>query len=98
MLSSVNVAVAAGAFSGLSRDRAPAGSASVRRVQQLGGAAGTALLATVAAAAGAAGAATGFHAAFVWRVALTLAALVPCLGIPARRRKEAARPAATAGG
>jgi len=79
-LSAVNIAITTGAFSGLSREEVPAGSAVVRLVQQLGGAAGTALLATVAAAAG------GFHAAFVWSIGLTLVALVPCLGIPALRR------------
>ncbi|MGW3958333.1 DHA2 family efflux MFS transporter permease subunit [Amycolatopsis sp. NPDC005003] len=76
-LSAVNIAITAGAFSGLPRDQVPAGSAIVRLVQQLGGAAGTALLATVAATA-------GFHGAFLWSIGLTLVALVPCLAIPAK--------------
>ena len=75
-LSAVNVAVTAGAFTGLSRDEVPAGSAIVRLVQQLGGAAGTALLATIVATA-------GFEAAFLSSVALTVAALVPSL-VPSR--------------
>lgn len=81
-LSGVNVAITAGAFADLSRDQVPAGSAIVRLVQQLGGAAGTALLATVAAAVGSV---TGFHAAFFVSIGLTLVALVPCLAIPAKR-------------
>ncbi|MGI5131900.1 DHA2 family efflux MFS transporter permease subunit [Pseudonocardia sp. CA-107938] len=70
-LSAVNIAVTAGAFAGLSREQVPAGSAVVRLVQQLGGAAGTALLAAVLAGA-------GFATAFGTSIALTVAALVPC--------------------
>jgi len=81
-LSGVNIAITAGAFADLSRDQVPAASAIVRLVQQLGGAAGTALLATVAAAVGSG---TGFHAAFLWSIGLTLTALIPCLAIPARQ-------------
>jgi predicted MFS family arabinose efflux permease len=77
-LSAVNVAVTAGAFTGLSREEVPAGSAIVRLVQQLGGAAGTALLATVVAT-------VGFEAAFLSSVALTVAALVPSLTSPRSR-------------
>ncbi|SED49530.1 hypothetical protein SAMN04489727_8100 [Amycolatopsis tolypomycina] len=76
-LSAVNIAITAGAFRGLARDEVPAGSAIVRLVQQLGGAAGTALLAGIAAA-------SGFHGAFLWSIGLTLVALVPCLAIPAK--------------
>jgi len=82
-LSAVNIAITAGAFSDLSREEVPAGAAIVRLVQQVGGAAGTALLATIAA-----GAAAGFHAAFFWSIALTLAALIPCAGIPTRHRPQ----------
>lgn len=80
-LSAVNIAITAGAFAGLSREQVPSGSAIVRLVQQLGGAAGTALLATIVVAGGG-----GFHAAFYWSIGLTLAALIPCLYIPAPRR------------
>lgn len=97
-LSAVNIAITTGAFVGLSRENVPAGSAIVRLVQQLGGAAGTALLATVAVATGALG---GFHAAFWWSIGLTLVALVPCLSIPApdrpletASRADASRPTA----
>lgn len=86
-LGAVNIAITAGAFSGLARDQVPAGSAVVRLVQQLGGAVGTALLATVAAAMGAAG---GFHAAFFWSIGLTLVALIPCFAIPARSAPQPA--------
>jgi MFS family permease len=85
-LSAVNIAITTGAFAGLSREQVPAGSAVVRLVQQLGGAAGTALLATIAVASGALG---GFHAAFWWSIALTLVALIPCLAIPAPNRPQA---------
>ncbi|WP_405467964.1 DHA2 family efflux MFS transporter permease subunit [Streptomyces canus] len=88
-LSAVNVATTVGAFSDLSREEVPAGSALVRLVQQLGGAAGTALLATTADAVGSA---AGFHTAFFWSIGLTLAALIPCMGAPARRHTQ---PAAT---
>ncbi|GAB3913514.1 MFS transporter [Microlunatus endophyticus] len=81
-LSGVNIAITTGAFVDLSRDQVPAGSAIVRLVQQLGGAAGTAVLATVAAAVGSV---TGFHAAFFWSIGLTLIALIPCLAIPTRQ-------------
>jgi EmrB/QacA subfamily drug resistance transporter len=84
-LSAVNIAISTGAFADLSRDQVPAGSAIVRLVQQLGGAAGTALLATVAAAVGAA---SGFHAAFLWSIGLTLVALLPCIAIPAPKRVQ----------
>ncbi|WP_043843920.1 DHA2 family efflux MFS transporter permease subunit [Amycolatopsis taiwanensis] len=86
-LSAVNIAITAGAFSDLSHEEVPAGSAIVRLVQQLGGAAGTALLATIAAAVGAA---AGFHAAFFCSIGLTLVALITCIGIPARRRTQPA--------
>ncbi|XVQ06904.1 MDR family MFS transporter [Spirillospora sp. CA-255316] len=85
-LSAVNIAISTGAFTDLSRDQVPAGSAIVRLVQQLGGAAGTALLATVAAAVGAA---SGFHAAFLCSIGLTLIALIPCIAIPAPKRVQA---------
>jgi MFS family permease len=81
-LSAVNIAITAGAFTGLDRTQVPAGSAIVRLLQQLGGSAGTALLATVVAAS--ADSLTGFHTAFAWSIGLTLLALIPCLLIPAR--------------
>ncbi|HZE38650.1 MAG TPA: DHA2 family efflux MFS transporter permease subunit [Stackebrandtia sp.] len=82
-LSAVNIAITTGAFAGLAPDQVPAGSAIVRLVQQLGGAAGTALLATIAAATGVLG---GFHAAFWSSIALTLVALIPCAKIISRER------------
>ena len=84
-LSAVNIAITTGAFAGLSRDQVPAGSAIVRLVQQLGGAAGTALLATIATASGLLG---GFHAAFWWSIGLTLGALIPCCTFPAPKRPQ----------
>ncbi|MFG6194795.1 MDR family MFS transporter [Nonomuraea sp. JJY05] len=90
-LSAVNIAITADAFTGLSREQVPAGSAIVRLVQQLGGAAGTALLATVVTGVSAtAGTATGFHTAFLWSIGLTVAALIPCAFIPAARPTEPA--------
>ncbi|GAA3566250.1 MDR family MFS transporter [Amycolatopsis ultiminotia] len=80
-LSAVNIAITVGAFANLTHQQIPAGSAIIRLIQQLGGAAGTALFASVAA--GAAGV-DGFHAAFFWSIGLTVVALIPCLGIPAR--------------
>jgi EmrB/QacA subfamily drug resistance transporter len=88
-LSAVNIATTAGAFTGLSHEQIPAGSAIVRLVQQLGGAAGTALLATIAAGVGAA---TGFHAAFFWSIGLTLVALIPGLTFPAPKPVREATP------
>jgi EmrB/QacA subfamily drug resistance transporter len=85
-LSAVNIAITAGAFTGLSRAQVPAGSAIVRLLQQLGGSVGTALLATIVAAA--ADSLTGFHTAFAWSIGLTLLALIPCLLIPARHPKR----------
>ena len=72
-LSAVNIAISTGAFTGLSRQQIPAGSAVVRLVQQLGGSAGTALLATVVAGfALSAHPLIGYHAAFLWSIGLTL--------------------------
>jgi EmrB/QacA subfamily drug resistance transporter len=82
-LSAVNIAITTGAFTGLSRQQVPAGSAVVRLVQQLGGSAGTALLATVVAGfALTARSLIGFHAAFIWSIGVTLVALIPCITIP----------------
>jgi EmrB/QacA subfamily drug resistance transporter len=88
-LSAVNIAITAGAFSSLARADVPAGSAVVRLVQQLGGAAGTALLATVATT-------SGFATAFAWSIALTLAALVPSLGQPRPAPTGSAEPSRSA--
>ena len=82
-LSAVNIAITTGAFTDLSSDQVPAASAIVRLVQQLGGAGGTALLATIA---GGIGAVSGFHSAFLWSIALTLVAILPCIAIPAPKR------------
>lgn len=86
-LSAVNIAITAHAFVGLSRDQVPAGSATVRLVQQLGGSAGTALLATILTGTATTAALVGFHTAFAWSVVLTIAALVPCALIPRRKHQ-----------
>ncbi|WP_326568059.1 DHA2 family efflux MFS transporter permease subunit [Amycolatopsis rhabdoformis] len=83
-LSAANIAITSAAFTRLSREDVPAGSAVVRLVQQLGGSAGTAVLASVAA--------TGaFAAAFLVSAALAVAALVPAFLLGRRELAGIAR-------
>ncbi|GAB3896324.1 hypothetical protein GCM10029964_077500 [Kibdelosporangium lantanae] len=76
-LSAANIAITAAAFARLPHEDVPSGSAIVRLLQQLGGSTGTAVLASVLAS-------DGYHAAFVWSIALTAVALVPAWLVPAR--------------
>lgn len=76
-MSAANLAVNVGAYQGLSPDRIPHGSTTVRIVQQLGGSVGTAVLAAVLAHG-------GFPVAFLWSTAFTVLAALVALCLPAR--------------
>ncbi|MEU6378491.1 MDR family MFS transporter [Streptomyces sp. NPDC046909] len=75
-MSAANLAVNVGAYQGLSPDRIPHGSTTVRIVQQLGGSFGTAVLAAVLARG-------GFPSAFRWSTAFTMLAALAALALPA---------------
>ncbi|WTW23998.1 MFS transporter [Streptomyces sp. NBC_00019] len=75
------LAVNVGAHQGLSPDRIPHGSTTVRIVQQLGGSVGTAVLAAVLARGRGAAA---FPHAFLWSTAFTVLAALVALALPAQ--------------
>jgi EmrB/QacA subfamily drug resistance transporter len=77
-LTTANIAVMAGAFSGLPKASVPDASTSTRIMQQVGGSFGTAILAMILVS-------QGYHAAFWWSVAFTALALVPTVLLPARK-------------
>lgn len=76
-MSAANLAVNVGAYQGLSPERIPHGSTTVRIVQQLGGSFGTAVLAAVLAQG-------GFSHAFLWSTAFTVLAALVALALPAQ--------------
>ncbi|HXX60139.1 MAG TPA: MDR family MFS transporter [Candidatus Sulfotelmatobacter sp.] len=79
------------AYVDIGRDQMPHASAITRIVQQLGGAFGTALVAVVlTAAATQAGAQAGFESAFWWTIAMTMAAAVTAMLLPAQESVEPA--------
>lgn len=80
------------AYDDIGKDQMPHASAITRIVQQLGGAFGIALVAVVlTAAATRTHPEAGFDAAFWWTIAITLAAAVVALLLPARERAKALR-------
>jgi len=86
-LSSANIALMAGAFTGLPRPQVPAATTATRIMQQVGGSFGTAVLAMILAEA-------TYQDAFWWSVGFTALALLPALLLPGRRRpaQEVAHP------
>jgi EmrB/QacA subfamily drug resistance transporter len=80
-LSSANIAVMAGAFTGLDRAEVPHASTLTRILQQVGGSFGTAVLAVILVATGTS---HPFRIAFFWAGVCALASLIPCLLLPGR--------------
>jgi EmrB/QacA subfamily drug resistance transporter len=78
-LSSANIALMAGAFTGLPKPQVPAASSATRIMQQVGGSFGTAVLALILVS-------QSYHAAFWWSVGFTALALVPAMLLPGRKR------------
>ncbi|MCT9080762.1 MDR family MFS transporter [Streptomyces fulvoviolaceus] len=87
-MSAANLAVNVGAYQGLSPDRIPHGSTTVRIVQQLGGSFGTAVLAAVLAQGHGTSA---FPHAFLWSTAFTVVAAAVGLCLPIRVASAEAR-------
>jgi EmrB/QacA subfamily drug resistance transporter len=78
------------AYVDLRKEQMPQASAITRIVQQLGGAFGVALVAVILTAATTqTSAGAGFDAAFVWTIAMTIAAAVTALLLPAQEKGEA---------
>ncbi|CAL9434715.1 putative transport protein HsrA [Nocardiopsis dassonvillei] len=86
-LGTASVPLLAAAYRGLEPDRIPRATAALNVLQRIGAAAGTAGLALVLARGAAAAPDPGpaFQAAFWWMAALTAAALLPALLLPATR-------------
>jgi EmrB/QacA subfamily drug resistance transporter len=80
-LTSANIALMAGAFTGLPKPQVPAATTATRIMQQVGGSFGTAVLAMILAEA-------TYQDAFWWSVGFTALALLPALLLPARRRNS----------
>jgi MFS family permease len=78
-LSSANIAVMAGAFTGMPRASVPGATTGTRIMQQVGGSFGTAVLAMIWST-------QSCHAAFWWSVAFTALALLPVFLLPGRSR------------
>jgi EmrB/QacA subfamily drug resistance transporter len=78
-LSSANIALMVGAFTGLPKAKVPDATTGTRIMQQVGGSFGTAVLAMILSGG-------SYHAAFWWSVGFTALALVPALLLPGRRR------------
>ncbi len=78
------------AYVDIGKEQMPHASAITRIVQQLGGAFGTALVAVILSAATTqTDVAAGFQAAFWWTIAMTVAAAVSALLLPAQRQTQA---------
>jgi len=80
-LAAANIALMAGAFTGLPKPQVPAATTATRIMQQIGGSFGTAVLAMILAG-------ESYHAAFWWSVGFTALALLPALLLPGRRRSS----------
>ena len=78
-LSSANIALMAGAFTGLPKASVPDASSAVRITQQVGGSFGTAVLAMILAG-------HTYHAAFCWSIGFTALAVLPALLLPSQRQ------------
>ena len=77
-LTTANIALMAGAFTGLPRQSVPDASSVTRIMQQVGGSFGTAVLAVILVG-------HSFQATFWWSVAFTALAVLPAAMLPARR-------------
>jgi EmrB/QacA subfamily drug resistance transporter len=77
-LSSANIAVMAGAFTGMPKTSVPGATTGTRIMQQVGGSFGTAVLAMIFTS-------QSYHAAFWWSVGFTAVALVPVFLLPGGR-------------
>ncbi|HEY7879787.1 MAG TPA: MFS transporter, partial [Streptosporangiaceae bacterium] len=77
-LTTANIALMAGAFTGLPRESVPDASSVTRIMQQVGGSFGTAVLAVILVG-------HSFQATFWWSVAFTALAVLPAAMLPARR-------------
>ena len=77
-LTTANIALMAGAFTGLPRESVPDASSVTRIMQQVGGSFGTAVLAVILIG-------HSFQATFWWSVAFTALAVLPAAMLPARR-------------
>jgi EmrB/QacA subfamily drug resistance transporter len=95
-LAGATIAVMAGAFQGVPRDKVPDASSTVRIVQQLGGSFGAAVLAVILshqlaahAAVTAAARGTAFDVAFWWSIGFTVLALLPAFLLPRITAKKA---------
>lgn len=86
-LTPVNIAVMAGAFQGIPKEKLPDGSSTIRIVQQVGGSFGTAVLVVILTR----GFLThsvqhqAFNIAFLWSIGFVVLALVPVLSLPKRK-------------
>lgn len=78
-LSSANIALMAGAFTGLPKASVPDASTATRITQQVGGSFGTAVLAMILAG-------HTYHAAFWWSIGFTTLAVLPALLLPSQRQ------------
>ena len=79
-LTTANIALMAGAFTGLPRDSVPDASSVTRIMQQVGGSFGTAVLAVTLVG-------HSFQATFWWSVAFTALAVLPAAMLPGRARR-----------
>jgi hypothetical protein len=77
-LTTANIVLVAGAFTGLHRESVPDASSVTRIMQQVGGSFGTAVLAVILVG-------HSFQATFWWSVAFTALAVLPAAMLPARR-------------
>ena len=77
-LSAANIAVMAGAFSGMPKAAVPGATTGTRIMQQVGGSFGTAVLVMILVR-------QSYHAAFWWSVGFTALALLPVMLLPSRR-------------
>jgi MFS family permease len=82
-LTTANIALMAGAFTGLPRESVPDASSVTRIMQQVGGSFGTAVLAVILVG-------HSFQATFWWSVAFTALAVLPAAMLPARRASQGA--------
>jgi hypothetical protein len=82
-LTTANMALMAGAFTGLPRESVPDASSVTRIMQQVGGSFGTAVLAVILVG-------HSFQATFWWSVAFTALAVLPAAMLPAHRASRGA--------
>ncbi len=81
-LTTANIALMAGAFTGLPRESVPDASSVTRIMQQVGGSFGTAVLTVILVG-------HSFQATFWWSVAFTALAVLPAAMLPGRASRAA---------